>query len=394
MHSENTPILEDINLKNSLNSFFRKPGFFSHILYFTIISILVITSVMMYFLRIPVYVETNGLIRPAAEVRQITAPLQGIIQSIYISENQFAVSGDTILRFDSDKEILQKTQIINEIDRVGEWLGDLEQILPGKYGNPVLSTQKYKIEYQLFRQEKNRIDIEKGFAEKNMNRLETLFGNQYVSKRDLEESQIKYKSLILEGSRLISEKSSQWNIEFNELVVRKTNLENQLIDLNFLIDKAIITAPVSGIIQGIRNKYTGEFCNTGNMLFTILPDTDLIAIVYLPPKDIGLIFQGQSVMLLIDSYDYKYWGTVSASCLNISKDIEIFDNQVLFRVECKMEKNAFLTFKGKKVKPSNGMTLKARFLVSEKNAWQLIKDSVYGLLTEKHDEIADKNRNN
>jgi multidrug resistance efflux pump len=381
MSGFNTPILEDPDLNSSLNGLFSNASVISHTIYLIIICLLAFVSVGMAIVHIPVYIQSRGIIRPSAEVNLILAPVQGIIREINVSENQYVTKGYTIISLESEKESLQKKLAVNDLTNVRLWLQDLKKITAGKNGTLILLTDKYRIELILLTEQLEHIDLRLSMAKADFERFQKLKDKNFISEKEFEESALKYKSLQAEKNQLMSEKQKQWINELTELKIRESTLIRQISEINFFIERSIITAPVSGIIQGIRNQYTGGYCSAGASLCNLIPDTGLVAELFITPKDIGFLSPGQSVRLLIDSYDYKYWGALQSECTSISKDIEIIENQALFRVVCELQSNPFLEYRNKRVIPGKGMTLTAQFLVTEKNVWQLLRDEAYNLVT-------------
>jgi len=381
MANSNNRVFDDPELKISLNFLFSIVSRFSRILYLIIISFLIILAFGMVYFEIPVYIQARGIIRPIAEVNQIISPVQGIISDIKVNDNQHISRGQVIIQLESEKEVAQKKLIVNELNIVRSCISDLAVLT--EINNPTggLQTEKYQFDYQLYSQSLTDIDLKIDQAKTEYFRLENLFKEKYISKKEFEESVLKYNSLLVHRKQLVSEKHKQWINEIYDFRTKEKELVNQISELSFYLDKSIVTAPVSGIIQGIRSKYKGEYCSAGTTICNLIPDTGLVAIVYLPPKDIGNISSGQNLRLLIDSYDYKYWGALGAECTMISNDIEIIENQPFFRVSCNFQPFPRLEYRNIKVDPANGMTLTAQFLVAEKNLWQLLRDQAYYIVS-------------
>lgn len=381
MPDSTSHILNDSDLENTEIGFFSKPGLFSHSIYSIIIGFLILLSIGMSVFKIPVFIKTRGILRPSSEVNQILAPVQGIINEIYVNENQLVNKGDPIIHLESEKEILQKNLMLAELDLVRLWIKDINEILDTNDNLLTLGSDKYRIDYQLYNELITNIDFKLNLAKTDYRRFQNLFNDKYISEKEFDESELKYKSLMTEKKQLITGKRKQWINELNEFNLKETGLIKQTSELEFFIEKSSIKAPVSGIIQGIRNKYKGEFCSAGTKICNLIPNTDLVAEIFITPKDIGLISPGQNARLLIDSYDYKYWGGLQANCISISEDVEIIQNQALFRVICVIQSPAYLEFRKKRVTPGKGMTFTAQFLVQEKNVWQLLWDNSYNLIS-------------
>ncbi len=382
MPVEKNAIFENPDFRNFLNSLFNNSSELSKIIYLSILCILIFTGIGMYLLKIPVYVESRGIIRPSASVMQILAPVPGLVNNICVSENQFIEKGGLIIQFDTDKESLQKILIENELQDIHLRVGDLKSILNQDKKVSKFLTKKYSTEYRIFEEQLNNINLRLELAKRDNDRFGNLVDENFISPKEYEESELKYRSLITEKKQLLSGKEQQWINELSELTIKERILIKQLTETEFYIRKSNITAPFSGIIQGIRNIYPGEYFSAGKDICRLVPDTCLEAEMFLSPGNIGMIKTGQNVRLLIDSYDYKYWGVIKATCQSISEDIEKIETQVLFRVICRFDSNQKLEYQNRFVTPGKGMTLTAQFMVTEKNIWQLLRDKLFISLSE------------
>jgi HlyD family secretion protein len=380
MSSPRNHILNEPDLNNSLNTFFSSSKQLSQIIYLIILALLTTMAIGMAIVQIPVYIHTRGILRPANEVNQIIAPVSGIINEIKASENQFVSKGQAILILESAKEELYKSLLTDELELIHLWLKDLKELAANNNINPLLITDKYRIKFELYNQEITSIDLKLNLAESEYNKFRNLFEEEFISEKEYDEAFLKYKSLFNEKNKLVSENQMQITNELNEMILKESELRKKISEINYYLEKSVIRAPVSGIIQGIRNNYPGEYCSVGIDVCKLIPDTVLIAELYISPKDIGYISAGQYVRLLIDSYDYKYWGTMNAQCVSISEDIELIDNQALFRVICELTNTPWLEYRNARVKPGKGMTFTAQFLIMKRNLWQLLRDQAYNLV--------------
>jgi HlyD family secretion protein len=380
------PQFEDIDLKNTINTFFSKTSLIPQTIYISILCLLIAISFGMGIFHIPVFIQARGIIRPAIETNQILAPVQGVINEIYLSENQYANKGDSIISFESEKESLQKTLIESELNFLNLCLFDLGALMDTHKEGMLFRSVKYQLDYEQYLENLKEYDLRISLMKTDFQRIQKLYKDKYISEKEFDESTLKYNLLVAEKNKLVFEKKKQWTNELNEFEMRKTSLIKSLSEIDFFLEKSVLAAPVSGIVQGIRSRFIGEFCTLGTTLYRLIPDTGLIAEVYIPPKDIGFILTGQKVRLLIDSYDFRYYGVIEAKCLSISNDIETAENQALFRVLCSIPPETCLRYRDNRVVPGKGMTLNAQFLIAEKSLWQLLTDKTYNMISSKPDK--------
>lgn len=380
MPENDLPLFEDLDLKNTINSVFKRHSRFTQGLYLILLSLLLFISVAMVSFKIPVFVNARGILRPSEELNNILCPVQGLISRIDASENQYLKKGQRILQINCEKEITQRILIQTELDLIRTYIYDIKLLTDSSTKNKNLISRKYSLESELFEEKLAELNMRLSQIKLDFDRDKSLYKNNYLSKKEFEESTLKHKTILNEVNRLVLTQKSRWENERNELLLRENSLVKNLSELDFYIANSSISAPVSGILQGIRNHYKGEFCSGGNILCRIIPDTSIIAELFIQPRDIGFINPGQRARLLIDSYDYRYWGVLEGECISVSKDVEILSEQALFRVICSIKRPSYMEYKGNKVYPGKGMTLTAQFFVAERNVAQLITDEVYTLI--------------
>lgn len=136
--------------------------------------------------------------------------------------------------------------------------------------------------------------------------------------------------------------------------------------------KGYVIANISGTGHIAEGLQLGSYIQGGQKVAEILPDSGLLAVCYVSPRDIAFVRPGQNVQLQIDSYNYYDWGMLNGSVTEIFKDLVFIENRPFYIVHCKMERD-FLTLKNGYVgKLLKGMTGKANFIQGKKSLWQLL----------------------
>jgi membrane fusion protein, peptide pheromone/bacteriocin exporter len=156
----------------------------------------------------------------------------------------------------------------------------------------------------------------------------------------------------------------------------KRELESQLVRVQKEKATLTIKAPVSGTVQNLAGIYVGSNVFANQELGQISPDTSMLVIAYVQPNDIGFIKKDMNVRLQVDAFNYNQWGMATGKVTAVPQDIKIIDNKPVFEVRCSLDKD-FLQLKGGyKGYLKKGMTLQARFIVTERSLWQLLYDKV------------------
>lgn len=376
-------ILENPDLKNMSENFFGKVNPESQILYLLILFILLLAGIFMAIIKIPVYMESKGIIRPLSEKKTICSPVDGIVMKIFVEENQKINKDDLILCIEANKEKAQLGFLNQELLKITEWIQDCvymtsnEKVVPDS-----IHTQKYRSEFLAFTQESHVMNMEIKVIEREVKRLKPLEMDSLISQKEMETMELKLANLTWTNESAGINRRKQWLEQLDNYFQKQIILLKDIYSLEQYIRNAEVRSPVSGYVQGIRNIFTADFCHAGKQICLVVPDTTLIAELFIPSWKIGYIEPGIKTRFKFDAFDYNYWGCLEGQCISVSKDFEIIENLPCFRVICKVTDPGILSYKNKSVTLHPGLTLTTQFVFSTRTIWQLIRDKTINFLVE------------
>ncbi|MCT4559228.1 MAG: HlyD family type I secretion periplasmic adaptor subunit [Pelagimonas sp.] len=85
--------------------------------------------------------------------------------------------------------------------------------------------------------------------------------------------------------------------------------------------RALIRAPVRGVVNRIHRTTLGSMARSGDELIEIVPlDDSLLVEAYVQPGDIAFLYPGQEVKVKITAYDYARYGGLTGELVRISAD--------------------------------------------------------------------------
>ena len=152
----------------------------------------------------------------------------------------------------------------------------------------------------------------------------------------------------------------------------------------------MVTAPITGILKDVKGITPGAFLVSGTIVAEISPDTDLVAECYLSPSDIGTMKKNNKVNFQIDAFNYNQWGLATGHIKEISKDVDLLDNQPVFTVKCIVNQSYLTLSNGFQGELKKGMTFNARFLLTERTLFELLYDKADDWLNPSNSLIAEK----
>lgn len=359
---------------------FSKHSTQSKLIYSTIVLALIGALSALPFIYTDVGVRGQGMIRPVTEVVKIASPVSARITSLRAAENSRIQQGDVIATLDDEDIRQQQLFIKSRVEELRKLISDVT-LLTESATYPEVSIQnlltlRFKREIQEFEQQfishQQLIDRQMRL----LSREEELFNRDAISLASLEERQ---NSLQIEENKLklfLEQKRNSWNQEKERY---KRELDEAKTELQQLFNEQrryIIRSPVTGTIQNINGILENSFLFTNQAIGEISPDTSLIAEVYVPPREIGLLREGMQVRIQIDAFDHNQWGTATGEIESISTDMIITENTPMFKVRCSINQTFLELPNGFRGILKKGMTLQARFIINRRSLFQLLYDNV------------------
>ena len=141
-----------------------------------------------------------------------------------------------------------------------------------------------------------------------------------------------------------------------------------------------IRAPVRGIVKGLKINTVGSVIQPGEVLMEIVPlDQKLVALVRIPPDNIGYISVGDPVNLKVSTFDFSKFGSVKGKLEFISATtFSSEDGDSYYNGRISMEKNYVGDDKNNRILP--GMTVIADINVGRKSVLEYLLKPIYSSL--------------
>jgi|WetSurSiteA1Bulk_404760.scaffolds.fasta_scaffold00458_9 HlyD family secretion protein len=228
----------------------------------------------------------------------VSAQSQGILLNLDVLE------GDTV----------KKDQVIGKVDTTTPYIRH-NQLLAQQ---TVINARLNNLEAQLNVQEEQRINLVR-----EVNRMEKLLEEKAATPQQYDEISGKLKVLDSQTEAI----RSQRNIILGEQAV----LNAQLDEARNLLDKCIITSPLTGTIL---EKYaeTGELVTPGKALFKVANISEMELKVFVSGAQLPAIALGDTVIIMIDSRDDTLQ-TMQGSVSWISSQVEFTPKIIQTREE-------------------------------------------------------------
>lgn len=346
------------------------------------------------FINVKIYTTARGIIKPDKERISLNVISSGKVIFSNISNNQAVKQGDTLLIIDNTA-LDEKIELTDyQIQQSQKHLKDLKYLASAanvKLQNVYSPT--YQREVIQYNEKLSELQTLLSKRTLDFNRNKILLEKGVIASAEYENVKLEY-DLALNGLyQFKKQQSSQWQAQLTELEDRIKEIENSKSQYNQNQKQYVILAPSNGTLLNAKGIDTGSFVYSGMTLAEISPDTDLLVECYISPSDIGLLKSKNKVNFQVDAFNYNQWGLATGKVLQIGKDIEVINNQPVFKVQCSLDKTFLQLKNGFKGSLGKGMALNARFELTQRSLYDLLYDKADDWLNPTREEIAINTQN-
>jgi HlyD family secretion protein len=328
-----------------------------------------------------VVVDAKGIIRPAQERTVVKSASAGLLDTIWVKEGQFIRKGGRMAVLKDERSMQILAAMKAEMNRKKELLNDLFMLttipLQNKTASLKLKSDLYNEQFSRFIQQQGERGLALSLTEKEFTIAEKLVNDRIISPAEFENKKSAYqqKSAGLHG--FFHDQLSVWNKDKQILTDDIDQLEQEISRLLALYDRLHIIAPVSGFVMGIQDQYTGGFLQPGDVLCSISPEDSLIAECFVSPENIGFLKLQQPVSFRIDAFDPRQFGIVQGHVQAIDNDFSTINASPVFKIRCSLEQSTVSLKNGYAASLKKGMTMQARFKITQRTIWQLFFDKLH-----------------
>ncbi len=320
--------------------------------------------------------SSPGLIRPFSGTSSVHCAFNGYIKQSFLRENQFVKSGDTLYTIETEALNVRQKYLSNKHDEIKEIIVDLKTATTTSAKEERLHSALLQQSWVTYLQKMVEAKTRLKKAETDYRRNLNLYNGKVIADAEFEMYAFELDRARNDVALVRKTQMNQWQGELLNYERDMRSVESELAGLETEIKSMIVRSPISGTVQGLKGIYPGSVVYVGQELAQISPDSDLIVEAYVSPNNIGLLQNGMKVRFLIDAFNYNQWGFGKGNVIDISDDVHIINDKPVFRIRCSLDRNYLQLKNGYKGMLKKGMSLQARFIVTERTLWQLIYDNV------------------
>ncbi|WP_321515207.1 HlyD family efflux transporter periplasmic adaptor subunit [Marinifilum fragile] len=344
------------------------------IIYLLVLLLLLSIVAILPVVKVNITQQGRGTIRSFEENNNVVSAIYGQVAENRLHENLIVNKGDTLLILNVEKVDQDIAAIKQRLELNHQYQEDLKSLLNGK--SKILKTFLYQNELAEYNQKLIELDAEIKHKAKDYRINKKLFDKEVVAKVEFEKIEYTWQQSLQNKQLYIKQKTLKWLSSLRDLKHESIELKSRIALNTKEKINYVITAPITGVITHFKGIQKGNFIAPGQSIAQISPRSELLVECYLSPSDIGYIHKNMNVNFQLDAFNYNQWGLASGKVLEISPDIFQSENNVFFKVRCSLDQNKLLLKNGYEGNLKKGMSLTARFNVTERTLFQLLYDKV------------------
>lgn len=314
-----------------------------------------------------------GVIRPHAETSIIRTAFSGRIKQSLVKENQLVEAGDTLYSLETEALDIRREFLSNKVTEIQQAIEDL-QAMTSKEGELYLHSVSLRQSWITFRQRVSEANARLKKAQSDYRRNAKLHNQMVIADAEFETYKFELEKAINDVELIAKTQQGQWQNELMNYERELRSTKAELAEVEREINSMVIVSPIAGTVQRFTGIYAGSIVAANQDLAQVSPETDLIVEAYASPGHIGLLHRGMKVRFMIDAFNYNQWGFCEGTVTDISNDVYVINDAPVFKIRCSLNKNYLELKNGYKGILRKGMSLKARFIVTERTLWQLLYD--------------------
>jgi len=379
-------------------------------MFWTIITLIVLTTLWLFFGKADVVVSSRGKIIPDGEIKVIQPLDTGVIKRILIKEGDYVTKGQTLMEIDpsttepqleSLKANLQYTNLERERLKAATHgrsfnasSDEAAQTQAGLYQssladlNSQLQSKKMEIRGldEEIRNNQNQLSINQA-KERRMNAVVDIIAKNDLDKVRAENDGYRSKIAELRHQRAGTQKEADYirsnfkTKNYDDLADRdkKANeMAASIKEIEFKKSQQNIVSPVDGYVNTLYIHTVGGVVTPAEKLLSVVPNgAPLVIKATVESKDIGFIREKMPVLVKIDTFDFQKYGMINGTVKKIAKDS--VDDQKLGPVYSVYitPLNKTLMVEGKETPISTGMSLTAEIKINKR---RIIEFFIYPMI--------------
>ena len=210
-------------------------------------------------------------------------------------------------------------------------------------------------------------------VERTRDRLAELARRGFAVPSELESAEFDVQRAQEDRALAFKRRRAAWTDELMQADQQVDNLERDL--MTRASDQALrhVIAPVGGTVEAVMALSRGSTVRAGDAVAMISPEGDLVADVFVPPRDVVFLHAGMPARLLVEGYDVQEWGVLDAVVTWVAGDYTLDDGHPVFRVRVRPISTVLRRANGAMARVRKGLKCQVRFTLGSERLARLLR---------------------
>lgn len=181
---------------------------------------------------------------------------------------------------------------------------------------------------------------------------------------------------IADNQKQIAEIDTQLSRARLENKKKIAEIDAQLSKAKQAVKYQELRTPVNGVVFNLQPPASGFVASTAQTLLTIVPDSNLVASVFLTNRDIGFVREGMNVNVRIDSFPSTEFGSIKGKLVWVGSDaLPPTQERPFYAFPAKIHLNSqSLMVNGRQIPLQSGMAVNCSMLVRKRPVLSIMTD--------------------
>ncbi|ADU68740.1 HlyD family efflux transporter periplasmic adaptor subunit [Pantoea sp. At-9b] len=305
-----------------------------------LIIVVISALVWAHFAVVEEVTKGEAKVIPASHEQTIESFEDGTLQELYVKEGQLVEKGQPLLRLDSTRseanyqeELSKSYGLQGAIARARAEAYDLPLDFPDviKDFHTIVQdeTKAYQTRRKLLDESISSLTHNLQLAEKEVNLSEPLAKRGLISDMEILRLRRQANDLRVQIADRTNKYRSDANSELTRLESEFAQVEARLVGRKDVINHALITAPVKGTINSIKNTTIDSVISRGEQIMSLIPSEDnLLLETRIKPAEVAFLRPGLPATVKISAYDFAIYGGLHGVIESISPDTIIDETKM------------------------------------------------------------------
>lgn len=268
-------------------------------------------------------------------------------------------------RMESDLERLQTDR--DELVALVQSLASGHNVIPD-------SLPHARLQFELLQLERRRLDLQVAGARRAYEREDQAPASLRRGE-DVEELRRSYEIIQIEAEQYLPRELVSRREQLRVTESRIAELEQNLVAAGQRLSSATVRAPISGVLEYVRDFVPGDFVSTGEELAKIVPDQAerFRLIVEIPEREASDLRVGQQLILRFAGFSVAEYGSLRGEVVLVPQDAETgADGSSVFRLRGRLDQTMIYDRDGRGYPLRPGMTAEARVITRQTPIWRFL----------------------